>query len=54
MTSMLLDPRYLTLHIAIALIAIGLIATLIYEMKKPLKDPNDDPDTKRMNDILKD
>jgi len=42
------------LHIAIALIAIALIATLIYEMKKPMKDPNEDKDTKRMNDILKD
>ena len=51
---MLLDPRYLTLHIAIILIAVALIGTLIYELKKPLEDPNDDPDTKRMNDILKD
>ena len=51
---MLLDPRYLTLHIAIILIAVTLIGTLIYEMKKPLEDPNDDPDTKRMNDMLKD
>ncbi len=42
------------LHIAIAVIAISLIATIIYEMKKPLKDPNEDKDTKRMNDILKD
>ena len=54
MLSMLLDPRYLTLHIAIILIAVALIGTLIYELKKPLEDPNDDPDTKRMNDILKD
>ncbi len=42
------------LHIAIVLIAITLIATVIYEMKKPLKDPNENKDTKRMNDILKD
>jgi len=42
------------LHIAIVLIAASLIATLIYELKKPLKDPNKNKDTKRMNDILKD
>ena len=42
------------LHIAIVLIAITLIATVVYEMKKPLKDPNENKDTKRMNDILKD
>ena len=42
------------LHLAIVLIAITLIATVIYEMKKPLKDPNKNKDTKRMNDILKD
>ncbi len=41
------------LHIAIAIIAITLIATIIYELKKPLKDPNKDKNTKRMNDILK-
>ena len=52
--SMLLDPRYLSLHIAIVLIAGGLIATLIHEMRKPKRDPNEDPDTKRINDILKD
>ncbi|WP_292661976.1 hypothetical protein [Nitratifractor sp.] len=52
--SMLLDPRYLSLHIAIVLIAGGLIATLIHEMRKPKRDPNEDPDTKRMNDMLKD
>jgi hypothetical protein len=49
-----LDPRYLTLHIAIAFIAISLVATIVYELRKPLEDPNDNPDTKRMNDILKD
>jgi len=43
-----------TLHIAIAIIAITLIATIIYEMSKPLKDPNKDKNTKRINDILKD
>ena len=42
------------LHIAIAIIALSLIATLIYELKKPLKDPNEDKNTKRMNDILND
>ena len=42
------------LHIAIAIIAVALIATLIYELKKPLKDPNEDENTKRMNDILND
>jgi hypothetical protein len=42
------------LHIAIVIIAVSLIATLIYEMKKPLKDPNEDENTKRMNDILND
>jgi hypothetical protein len=42
------------LHIAIAFIAVALIGTLIYELKKPVKDPNKNKDTKRMNDILKD
>jgi len=51
---LLTKPSNYTLHIAIALIAITLIATIIYEMKKPLKDPNEDKDTKRINDILKD
>jgi len=48
------DPRYYVFHIAIFLIAASLLATLFYEMRKPKKDPNDDPDTKRMNDMLKD
>jgi len=39
---------------AIVLIATGLLTTLFIEMKKPKKDPNRDPDTKRMNDMLKD
>ena len=39
---------------AIVLIATGLIATLIWEMRKPKRDPNENPDTKRMNDMLKD
>ncbi|WP_300366889.1 hypothetical protein [Hydrogenimonas sp.] len=39
---------------AIALIAAGLIATLVWELRKPRRDPNDNPDTKRMNDMLKD
>ena len=51
---LLFRPDNYILHIAIALIAIILIATLIYEMKKPIKDPNENKDTKRMNDILKD
>jgi uncharacterized membrane protein affecting hemolysin expression len=42
------------LHIAIVSIAIGLILTLIYELRKPKKDPNEDPNTKRINEILKD
>ena len=51
---LLTNPRYYVFHIAILLIAVSLIGTLIYEMRKPRKDPNDDPDTKRMNDMLKD
>jgi hypothetical protein len=51
---MLLDPRYYVFHLAILLIALSLIATLVYEMRKPKRDPNEDPDTKRMNDLLKD
>jgi len=46
-------PDNYILHIAIALIAITLISTIVYEMKKPLQDPNKDKDTKRINDILK-
>ena len=49
----LLDPRYYVLHIAIAVIAVVLLATLFYEIKKPKRDPNENKDTKRMNDILK-
>ncbi len=49
----ILDPKYYVLHIAIALIAIALLSTLFYEMKKPKKDPNQDENTKRINDILK-
>ena len=48
------NPSNYTLHIAIALIAITLIWTIVYEMRKPIKDPNENEDTKRMNDILKD
>ncbi len=51
---LLLRPDNYTLHIAIAIIAIALIATIVYEMKKPYKDPNENEDTKRMNEILKD
>ena len=40
--------------IAIILIAAGLLFTLFREMRKPKEDPNRDPDTKRMNDMLKD
>ncbi len=50
----LLEPRYYIFHIAIILIALILLGSLFYEMKKPKKDPNDDPDTKRINDMLKD
>ena len=39
---------------AIVMIAAGLIATLVWELRKPKKDPNDNPDTKRKNDMLKD
>ena len=39
---------------AIVTIAVSLIATLIWELKKPKRDPNENPDTKRMNDMLKD
>ena len=46
--------RYIWLLIAIAVIAIALLTTLIVEMRKPKTDPNDNPDTKRMNDMLKD
>ncbi len=48
------DPRYTPFFAAIFFIAVSLIATIIYELKKPPRDPNDDPDTKKMNDILKD
>ncbi len=51
---MISDPRYLMMHLAIFLIAIGLISTLIIELRKPPTDPNSDEDTKRLNDILKD
>ena len=50
----IINPRYFIIHLAIILIAVGLIATLIVELKKPVKDPNEDEDTKRINDILKD
>jgi hypothetical protein len=53
-SDMLFKPENYMLHIAIAFIAVALIGTLIYELKKPLKDPNKNKDTKRMNDILKD
>jgi len=52
--NLLLNPNNYTLHIAIFLIAIVLIWTIIHEMRKPLKDPNENRDTKRMNDILED
>ncbi|WP_457605637.1 hypothetical protein [Nitratifractor sp.] len=51
---LLTDPQYYVFHIAIFLIAVSLIATLIHEMRKPRHDPNDNPDTKRMNDLLND
>jgi hypothetical protein len=52
--SLVLEPRYYVFHIAIFFIALSLIATIIYEMRKPKQDPNDDPETKRINDMLKD
>ncbi len=51
---LLMQPRNYVLHIAIALIAIVLISTLIYEMKKPVDKSKMDEDTKRINEILKD
>jgi len=51
---LLLQPKYFVLHIAIIIIAVTLIWSLVHEMKKPYKDPNENEDTKRMNDILKD
>ena len=48
------DPRYTPLFAAIFFIAVSLIATIIYELRKPIEDPNNDPDTKKMNDMLKD
>jgi hypothetical protein len=53
-SDIIFKPENYMLHIAIAFIAIALIGTIIYELKKPLKDPNQNKDTKRMNDILKD
>jgi len=50
----LFKPENNMLHFAIAIIAISLLATLFYEMRKPIKDPNEDEDTKRINDMLKD
>ena len=52
--NLILDPRNYVLHIAIFLIAVTLIWSLIHEMRKPIKDPNEDKDTKRMNDMLND
>ena len=52
--NLLMNPNNYTLHIAIALIAIVLIWSIVHEMRKPLKNPNENKDTKRMNDILKD
>ncbi len=52
--NLLLDPRNYLLHIAIFLIAVTLIWSLVHEMRKPIKDPNEDEDTKRMNDMLND
>jgi|GEM_PF-1249981 hypothetical protein len=48
------EPKYMIMHTAIFLIALGLIWTIFYELSKPVKDPNDDEDTKRINDMLKD
>jgi hypothetical protein len=53
-TQFLFTPQNNVLHFAIALIAVTLIATVIYELRKPLEDPNKNEDTKRMNDLLDD
>ena len=45
--------EYIPFFIAIAVIAVTLLGTLVYELRKPKRDPNDDPDTKRINDMLK-
>ncbi len=50
----LFTPQNNILHYAIALIAVTLITTIIYELRKPTEDPNKNSDTKRMNDILDD
>jgi hypothetical protein len=51
---LLLNPRYYVFHLAIFAVALVLVATLVHELRKPKSDPNDNPDTKRMNDLLKD
>jgi hypothetical protein len=51
---LLTNPRYYVFHLAILFIALSLIATIVYELRKPKRDPNENPDTKRMNDMLKD
>ena len=51
--SILFEKQYYILHIAIFVIATTLIATVIHELRKPAKDPNDNPDTRRMNEMLK-
>ncbi len=53
-TNLLFEPSNYVLHIAIVLIAVTLIWSLVREMKKPFKNPNENEDTKRMNDILED
>lgn len=50
----LFTPENNVLHIAIAVIAVTLIATIVYELRKPVEDPNKNSDTKRMNDLLDD
>jgi len=50
----LLNPRYYVFHLAILAIALVLVGTIVYELRKPKNDPNDDPETKRINDMLKD
>ena len=51
---MFMESRYLVFIYAILAIALVLISTIVWELRKPKKDPNDNPDTKRMNDMLKD
>jgi len=52
--NILLQQKYLIMYFAIFVIAVLLISTIIIEMKKPYKDPNENEETKHFNDMLKD